>query len=209
MLKKLAFALVAVALSLSAAPARAALLIYNGISNAYILTLVEGIELAGAFTLAEETTVTQVEGFVFPIHSTGTFTIKLTESRGLTPGDTLFSGEAEATTRTPAFRGLSGLNWVLGPGTYWVTFSVKPGQTFSGGMPGPSNSLEHEAFKSNFTGQNWVNSDGRLGIGVRIYDNLPDPIAVPEPATWALVLSGFGAAGVALRRRRAAVASAR
>ena len=31
--------------------------------------------------------------------------------------------------------------------------------------------------------------------------------AVPEPASWALMIGGFGAAGVALRRRRAAVAA--
>ena len=34
-----------------------------------------------------------------------------------------------------------------------------------------------------------------------------DAGAVPEPATWALMLSGFGLAGVALRRRRTAVAA--
>ncbi|WP_293898682.1 PEPxxWA-CTERM sorting domain-containing protein [Phenylobacterium sp.] len=31
--------------------------------------------------------------------------------------------------------------------------------------------------------------------------------AVPEPSTWALMIGGFGLAGVALRRRRAAVAA--
>ena len=33
------------------------------------------------------------------------------------------------------------------------------------------------------------------------------PAAVPEPATWALMLSGFGLAGSALRRRRATLAA--
>ncbi|MBA2920350.1 PEPxxWA-CTERM sorting domain-containing protein [Sphingomonas sp. MAH-20] len=27
-------------------------------------------------------------------------------------------------------------------------------------------------------------------------------VAVPEPATWAMMLTGFGAAGLAMRRRR-------
>ena len=33
------------------------------------------------------------------------------------------------------------------------------------------------------------------------------PVAVPEPATWALMISGCGMAGAALRRRRATVAA--
>ena len=33
----------------------------------------------------------------------------------------------------------------------------------------------------------------------------PDPSAVPEPAAWALMILGFGAAGTMLRRRRAIV----
>ncbi|MEK7510899.1 MAG: PEPxxWA-CTERM sorting domain-containing protein [Patescibacteria group bacterium] len=32
------------------------------------------------------------------------------------------------------------------------------------------------------------------------------PVAVPEPATWALMIGGFGGAGVMLRRRRATLA---
>ena len=32
------------------------------------------------------------------------------------------------------------------------------------------------------------------------------PVGVPEPATWALMINGFGMAGAALRRRRATVA---
>jgi hypothetical protein len=37
-------------------------------------------------------------------------------------------------------------------------------------------------------------------------NSLPDVQAVPEPASWALMILGFGAAGVVLRRRRAALA---
>ena len=35
---------------------------------------------------------------------------------------------------------------------------------------------------------------------IRLFDT--SPTGVPEPASWALMLSGFGLAGVALRRQR-------
>ena len=40
------------------------------------------------------------------------------------------------------------------------------------------------------------------------FDWVRDPSAVPEPASWALMIGGFGLAGVTLRRRRTAVAAA-
>lgn len=43
-------------------------------------------------------------------------------------------------------------------------------------------------------------SDGRI-IGTGLFFATPVAAAVPEPATWALLLLGFGGVGVALRRR--------
>jgi len=49
---------------------------------------------------------------------------------------------------------------------------------------------------------------GNDNIGV-VIDNLSLSVdAVPEPATWAMMLAGFGLAGIAVRRRRPAVAIA-
>lgn len=42
-----------------------------------------------------------------------------------------------------------------------------------------------------------------------LYDGPPSPSAlapVPEPATWAMLVAGFGFAGFALRRRRQTIA---
>jgi len=55
-----------------------------------------------------------------------------------------------------------------------------------------------------------------FGIGTHSADNIGtllddvklDIGAVPEPATWALMIGGFGMAGGMLRRRRAAAAAA-
>jgi hypothetical protein len=47
-----------------------------------------------------------------------------------------------------------------------------------------------------------VNYGGQLGQGYRI-DSITASGAVPEPATWAMFIAGFGLVGAAVRRRKA------
>ena len=47
---------------------------------------------------------------------------------------------------------------------------------------------------------------GNYLVNNRFFDPLDTPANAPEPATWALMLAGFGMAGAALRRRRALAA---
>jgi hypothetical protein len=50
----------------------------------------------------------------------------------------------------------------------------------------------------------YINQDGNYGATANSGAILEDGSSVPEPATWAMMLVGFGAAGVAMRRRRKA-----
>jgi len=50
------------------------------------------------------------------------------------------------------------------------------------------------------TTENWHG----LTVGVARLASDPDPDAVPEPATWAMMIAGFGLAGTALRARKRA-----
>jgi hypothetical protein len=103
---------------------------------------------------------------------------------GEIPGAELFSEGASATGGNDWY-GPSGLSFVLTPGTYWVTFEVRPGDTFRGGMPnGAPFPLGNEAFTN---GGMWFEFD-TLDIGVRIRGDLT---AVPEPSAVGLMLLGL------------------
>ena len=60
-------------------------------------------------------------------------------------------------------------------------------------------------------GGNFLTNDEEIGFSVTSYSIAPvsDNAAIPEPASWAMMLGGFGLIGGAMRsRRKAAVASA-
>ena len=68
---------------------------------------------------------------------------------------------------------------------------------FLGGDPGTV-TLTNATVRYQSTGLN----GGGSAIGTPTSNPPPPPPVVPEPATWAMMLLGFGAVGYALRRRR-------
>jgi hypothetical protein len=102
-----------------------------------------------------------------------------------------------------------------GSGTDDVTFEIWDDgtQLFStsfAGVIGVENTFHFDEW---FPG---LIKQGAAGVGLYLYDNgalvlsignynpphLPDPGAIPEPATWAMLVSGFALAGAAMRTRR-------
>lgn len=49
-----------------------------------------------------------------------------------------------------------------------------------------------------------------VSVAVRLADGtvLAPPLPVPEPTTWAMMVAGFGALGIAMRRRQSALRAA-
>jgi hypothetical protein len=164
---------------------------------------------AGQFTLLSETVITGVEAWM-TISSSGQMTTAIYSASAGLPRATpaLFSATYELTTGGAFmdWHGVSGLSWILGPGTYWLDEEPAQSSTFAGALwLLPPDPLAHYA--ESIRGNTWefdpAGRDGLDQFGLRI-----SGAAVPEPAGWALMLAGFAGIGAVLRRRRPELASA-
>lgn len=191
----------ALALCLGAASqAHAATVVDTGpSSNVISWTLANSQWIGGGFSLSAATTLSSVEAYITDVLTAGDLTLAISQDTGAaTPGAQLFSGVVNVSAT--GFRGLSGLNWALGPGNYFVTSSVLSGSTFSGTQGGNvANPLSREIFSPG-TGE-WF--DYQLQSGWRITSG-----GVPEPVSWAMMITGFGFVGGAMRRRTTKLAAA-
>lgn len=154
--------------------------------------------LAGLFTLSAATTIDSVEGFING--AAGDLSTVTIYGDGPTPSaaNTLFTASFTtiAAPNPGAWQGVSGQSWALGPGSYWVGFATSgPQGMFGNDTPNP---LSAYAFTS---GGNWFSNP--LGVGVRI-SGVAGPVnPVPEPASWAMMIAGFGLVGGMMRRKNA------
>lgn len=160
---------------------------------------------AAEFHLSAETSVTDIQASMWA-RTSGQVTSTLYDASGGLPGVSpgLFSTTYEIQSDAccvATWHGASGLDWVVGPGDYWITFEPQAGSTFRGSLVlWPPVPLDHYAM--NIRG-NWeIDPQGDTGadtFGLRVLGS------VPEPETWGLMLLGFAGIGFALRRGRAAL----
>jgi hypothetical protein len=125
---------------------------------------------------------------------------------GLKAGEKFTVGFDWAAAQQNGFDGPTTEQWQVSLGSQTISTAVysNPNHGFSGWM--------HESFVFTATGTQEVLSF--LAVGTpegrppfSLLDGVTGTGAVPEPATWAMLLAGFGLVGVAARRRRTAVAN--
>ncbi len=190
-------ALLTVVVIATTSPATAAFVVDTGTPTGIVSpALSPSQSLAGYFTLGSNTIVSSVEGYIFAAPSSRGITINIHRD-GIFPNDTeiLFTSTftPSPSMSTEDWKGISGVNWNLAAGSYWVSFATTGSNSMRSGVP---SALARYASTSESA---WRALDD-FALGIRI-GGRPTVAAVPEPTTWAMIIAGFGMVGGALRNR--------
>ena len=196
---------------LLASPALAGLLVDTGAPTESESVLSVGIygdyeeRLAAKFSLVNQSRITDVEAYL-NTYNFGTFGFQIVSDAGGSPnsGTVLFEAAPYIEGNpTGEWTGPTGLNWDLAAGDYWLILRAIPGSSLFAqvGLETPNPLSTYAVWDSD--GQTWTtfipSPQNPYDFGVRIFGTAG---AVPEPASWTLMIAGFALTGAALRRRR-------
>ncbi len=160
-----------------------------------------GHSYAGRFAVSGAMTINSVEGYFGT--DAGEVGISLFGNSadgegGFIPGSMLRSASFATGVGEAAWRGLAGLDWAVGEGSYWIVFTSTWDSASQASMPGAAASaLAGYALQQ---GGQWYDAAG-LGLdqGLRVDASA---MAVPEPGSMALFGLGLAVVGVVGRRKR-------
>ena len=180
---------------------------------------VNGKHLAEDFTISSNVKLSRFVFNAFTSDKTASIQnvdLRIFTDEGNGPGQPLFSGLLAISSVTNVGEDISGFHltdyavdlpgWIMNAGKYFVSLNVRPDQsdlywTLIGDPANPGN--------------NWISPTGDIGTYVphnpeNLFRFEGARVAAPvlEPASWAMMLCGFGLVGATMRtaRRRTAVA---
>jgi hypothetical protein len=158
--------------------------------------------IAGQVTFNQSLQINGVQVYLDDLFGFGVgsnFNIALYNDIGNKIGSQLFTDKA--TYGSAGWNGLSGLNWAVDSGSYWVGIEID--ESYGSMLVAPQfvpSPLANTAFSSNggssyaYGNASGTGSISNLGFGLQIQ-------AVPEPETYAMLLVGLGLMGLRARRK--------
>ena len=163
------------------------------------------------------TQITSIEGFLFKRPNftvdNSTFHIAIYDvavdpafslDGGKVPGTELYSQQTQFGSQS-GWHGLNNINWLVPAGEYFAAFEVRDGDTYNGVISSRAPVRLPLAALGNLGPTRWFPalqpSQNTLGVAFRLAGDV-----VPEPASWAMLIAGFGLTGVMMRRRAARLA---
>jgi len=204
MLSKIFYKLtLAAAISLASFSAHAVVIIDTGgaYTNSGTISLSNTQFVGAGFSIGESYNITDISSY-FYTGNNGSLTVSLYSDISGAPSSKLYSQEFSVPgAGSKAWAGVSGLNWQVTNGNYWVTYEVLNSQTFIGGLEFPAERPLQMVVKNDYY-TDWTNHGGLYSFALVISGNSVNP--VPEANTSAMFLMGAGVMGFIARRRKQA-----
>jgi hypothetical protein len=166
--------------------------------------------LAEKFTVSGPAVINSLEAFLVSTDSANdagkTFTVALYSNSGANlPALNWFAdsqgqlAQATVTYTADGWNGVSGLNWAVGAGSYWLAIEQYGGGAEAGSLFAATSATPAAlavAFYSGGTGYQATGASDTFGLHISATP------AVPEPSSMALVLVSLGLIGWSARRAR-------
>lgn len=176
------------------------------------------------FTIGAATALSSIDAILYHWNGghaadVGSFTVNIYSSvahataslTGDVYSHTFLAGATTLTSRGGSYSQVHvPLSTVLGPGTYWIAlvsnYPIEGGGQIGVAVGGTGNGyFVNPQGGFGFTAVSLTSLTGGGGAAAYRVEGDAAPTPAPEPASWVMMVSGFGTVGGAMRRRKSAV----